>query len=95
MLKFIEYTGKWPCLCMGTLILEFNEKRYEIKNLLSSGGSCGFVEIDGDPYGDTCIGYGPWEINEYYLPDELKPYADEIRDLVNENIDQGCCGGCL
>lgn len=95
MIKFIKYTGEWPNLCSGTLVLEFEGKEYKINGLLSSGGCCGFIEVDGDEFADSYVDYGPWEINEYYLPEELKPYANEIRDLINENVNWGCCGGCL
>ena len=91
MIKFISYDGEWPNLCRGTLTLEFNDKKYELKYILQSGGCCGFY----NDYAESYIDHGPWGIDEYELPEELKPYADEIRDLVNENVPEGCCGGCL
>jgi hypothetical protein len=52
--------------------------------------------------GHICRGYdwdmwseeGDWEINLYEHP-ELEPYKEEITRLVNENVEHGCCGGCI
>ena len=30
--RFIEYTGKYPSLCMGVLVLEINGQRYYFGN---------------------------------------------------------------
>ena len=27
--------------------------------------------------------------------DELEPYKEEITKVVNDNVEQGCCGGCI
>lgn len=97
-IKFIEYTGKYPCLCIGVLTLEVNGKIYkfgysqEYPSFWSSGGSCGFKDrINWESY----INHGEWEINVDDLPDELRKYALEIDRVFNENVEQGCCGGCL
>lgn len=37
---------------------------------------------------------GDWEVNLYEHP-ELEPYKEEITRLVNENVELGCCGGCI
>lgn len=101
--KFISYTGKYPCLCHGLLTLEINGKIYEFgnpyihksENLLGrfweSGGSCDF----GNGYSESYINEGEWIIDIKDLPEELRQYASEIDEVFNENVPRGCCGGCL
>lgn len=98
MIKFIKYTGKYPCLCLGTLVLEVDGKTYkfghteEYSSFWSSGGNCGFYDhINWETY----INKGPWEIDQENLPEELKEYSKEISNLINDNVEFGCCGGCL
>jgi hypothetical protein len=89
--KFISYDGDYPCLCYGTLVIEVKGKVYELKNVLVSGGSVWF-----DP--EECsfdVVQGEWEISDIFLPDELKPYIDEITEVVNCEVPYGCCGGCI
>ena len=55
-----------------------------------SGGSVEFddnwnAEVESDE----------WQIDKEDLPDFLKPYSDEIARIFNENVDWGCCGGCI
>lgn len=90
ILKFISYDGKWPNLCAGKLIMKLNNKEVIFPNYcLSSGGSVSFTED-----WDEIITSGRWTISEFpkNFPEELKDYA---RTLINENIDYGCCGGCV
>lgn len=84
-IEFVSYDGRYPNLCGGTLVLRLGSKEYSMDYVLSSGGGCycGGVER------------GCWEIKEYALPEELLPYIDEIKEVVNENVEHGCCGGCL
>lgn len=102
MIKFISYTGEYPCLCMGVLTLEIdgdiikfgnrylNENR-DYPTFWESGGSCGFI---GD-YEEEYVDKGRWEINKEDLPLQYQKYSDEITKLFNENVPYGCCGGCL
>ena len=38
------------------------------------------------------VTYGPWSVD---LPEDLEPYRKEIEELVNSEVPQGCCGGCI
>lgn len=99
-IKFVSYTGKWPCLCNGILTLKIDGKDTtfgwlhgdtDYDRFWVSGGSCGF----NDDFSESYISEGPWEIQKEYLPDFLKEHADELIDIFNENVEYGCCGGCL
>ena len=89
MVKFISYDGKYPCLCMGTLCIEVNGKQYLFYHAMHSGGYIGH-----DEDWNMWAGQGEWEINLFEHP-ELEPYKEEITRVVNENVPQGCCGGCI
>lgn len=105
--KFVSYTGKWPNLCSGilTLIIDGETVRFgygdcfhpreEDKDLLipfwSSGGCCGFR----NNYSDAYTTQGPWIIDVQELPEKYRKYAEEIDEVFNDNVDFGCCGGCL
>ena len=90
MVEFIKYDGKWPCLCFGTLIIKVDGKTYHLENAMISGGGVwhdsGWDSVD--------VTQGPWKIDLYKFP-ELKPYEEEITQVVNENVEWGCCGGCV
>lgn len=89
-IEFISYTGKWPALCIGKLTFKVNGKQYTTENLIS-GGEVGFKH----GYSDEYIKKGPWSLSEDSLPDEIKPCKRLITKMVNENVEQGCCGGCI
>lgn len=90
MVKFISYNGAYPCLCFGTLVIEVDGERYELGDILQSGGS---VSFDEDL--EAIVTQGEWVICEHSLPDELKSLKWEIENVVNENVPYGCCGGCI
>ena len=109
-IKFISYDGEWPNLCRGTLKLEINEKLWifdsyykkpeidEEGNIHSSkfwesGGSAG-VDFSGEISEAYCTG-GPWILDKEEIPNELKNMSQELIDIFNENVPQGCCGGCI
>lgn len=89
-LKFKSYDGRFPNLCSGKLIMELDGKEIVFPSYcLLSGGSVWF-----DDNWSEHVECGEWEIIEFPkgFPEELKEKATE---LVNSNIDYGCCGGCV
>lgn len=87
-IQFASYDGQYPTLCMGTLVIVVNGVVYKLNDVLRSGGSCNYRESCGTTIGE-------WTIVEENLPDELKQHADKIARIVNENVELGCCGGCM
>ena len=55
-----------------------------------SGGS---VTADKDWNWD--VRQGEWEIDMEKLPKQFRDVAAEIDEVFNENVPQGCCGGCI
>ena len=90
--KLISYDGSYPNLCAGTLIIavvnDITKTYVEWvfpPHSLSSGGY-----IDGDYEAHS----GSWEIEDW--PDEFPMgLRDDVIDLVNSEIEHGCCGGCI
>jgi len=86
----IEYDGEYPNLCSGKLVVAIDGVRYEFpSHCLSSGGSVWF-----DDDWKEHVESGPWSICEWPqdFPENLKA---AVIEAVNENIEYGCCGGCL
>ena len=98
--KFVDYTGRYPTLCMGILTLEIDGEKYTFGSVWkepkpdfgsfwhSSGG------ITGDYSHYSCYS-GEWEIDVEALPEQFRKYATEIDDVFNSNVEYGCCGGCI
>ena len=86
--KFVSYDGAWPGLCFGTLVVEVDGVRYEIEGL-NSGGS---VSFDADWQEEVTS--GPWGVSNW--PDDFPEEAkSRVVQLVNDNVPEGCCGGCV
>lgn len=103
--EFISYDGKFPYLCLGKLIIKIggkeisfgftsgccgNETPADYPRFWSSGGGVYFSK-DGDEFVDR----GRWQFDKREFPKEYKEYFDEICRLFEENVHQGCCGGCV
>lgn len=109
VVKFVSYTGRYPSLCLGILTLEIDGEKYIfghksvfekktvkedestlLKCFWNSGGQCGYDEKKGVEY----LKKGAWRVEVNNLPKNLRPYASQIEKTLNDNIPQGCCGGC-
>lgn len=101
-IKFISYTGSYPNLCSGDLALEIDgieytfgygyerEPKPDFKPFWSSGGSVWF-----DDGWEENVEDGEWAIDVNRLPEQFRKYAFEIDRIFNENVEWGCCGGCI
>ncbi len=99
--KFVNYTGKYPNLCRGTLTLEidgieytfggkYNEPETDFKQFWCSGGNVRF-----DDNWCAHVEREEWTIDVDDLPEQFREYAQEIDRVFNENVEWGCCGGCI
>ena len=106
MVKFISYTGKYPNLCSGILTVEIDGKEYRFghdytlhnswetdgnyEKFWVTGGKCWF---DGD--WNEYIDMEAWQFEDFNFPEELIPYKEELLRVFKENVEYGCCGGCI
>ena len=81
--EFVSYSGSYPNLCSGELVLKIDGEVVRWKRCMCSGG--GLTE-DYDVY------EGAWSVD---VPDEYKHLKSEIESVVNANVEYGCCGGCV
>ena len=88
--EFISYDGAYPNLCSGQLILKVDEETYNFPaHSMSSGGNVSFDENWSEE-----VTSGPWSI--YDWPNEFPENAKELAiEIINENVQPGCCGGCV
>lgn len=110
IVQFISYSGKYPNLCRGVLTLkiegeivkfghDFTNYKYETGEFIdnnydefwTSGGSCFFL---GD-YEDEVVNTDEWVIDAEKIPEKYRKYAPIIDKVFNDNVEYGCCGGCL
>ena len=88
MVEFVSYDGRYPNLCRGQLVVRIDGKEVNLGNCLISGGICYF-----DSDWSDIVTSGEWNIDD--LPEEYEQYRKEIKEVANENVPFGCCGGCI
>jgi hypothetical protein len=93
-IMFVSYTGAYPNLCSGVLTLEVDGRKAVFGGYsLISGGSVWF-DNDWSEHVDR----GGWRVrDECWPPIDVLPESlrDEAIRVINDNIDYGCCGGCV
>lgn len=97
--NFVSYTGSYPNLCSGVLTLEIDGKEITF--------GYGFNSKDESTYrpfwssgGGLMPNYegawqGEWQIDVERIPEQFRKYAAEIDQVFNDNVEWGCCGGCI
>lgn len=97
--EFVSYSGTYPTRCYGVLVLCIDGSNYSFGNsdecqfdkFWESGG-CVYWTRD---YSNCEITRGEWVINVNDIPNQFQEYAEEIDEVFNYNVPQGCCGGCV
>lgn len=91
--KFISYDGKWPNLCSGILTLKINNETV----WFGHGKPNGCFWRSGGGFNPNYEGtyQKEWIIDVEELPEQYRKYATEIDKVFNENVEWGCCGGCI
>jgi hypothetical protein len=86
----IQYDGSYPNLCSGTLVVTIDGVEWQFpRYALCSGGSVWFDEDWSEN-----VTQGDWTIVEWPagFPENIKK---DVLEAINENIQSGCCGGCV
>lgn len=102
-IEFLSFTGKYPCLCLGTLTLLIDGRKitfgsigkrtdYDYPSFWESGGT---LYLNNNNDGEYYVTEGDWTVDENFLPDFLKPYSKELAEIMNNSVPHGHCGGCL
>lgn len=91
--KSISYTGRYPCLCSGILTLEIDCKRTQFGYGTSNNPFWTSGGVLKPNYEGTY--QREWEIDVNSIPEEYHKYSSEIDRVFNENVEWGCCGGCI
>lgn len=89
-MKIISYSGKYPNLCDGILVIEVNGKEWTFPEYsMESGGS---VSFNGE--WEEFVDEGEWSISKWPdgFPEDKK---EAVLEMINEKIPLGCCGGCV
>ena len=86
-IEFVSYDGEYPNLCSGTLTMKIDGK-LETDFVLRSNGNVWFDK-------DWCehVDSGEWSVE---CPKNFTPeMVARVEELVNANVNWGCCGGCV
>ncbi len=88
----LEYDDAYPNLCSGRLIIYIDDTRYDFGyDCLSPDGDVDFGED-----GSEIVTEGPWNIKSDSIPSNFpKDRLSELMNLINDEIERGCCGGCV
>lgn len=107
-IEFVSYNGSYPNLCSGKLTVKIDGKEIsfgateifekdttpaDYPRFWCSGGSISFDKNWHEHVNSHC----DWEMtgSEKDYPPEIWKILPDILKVMNENVDGGCCGGCV
>lgn len=96
--EFVSYDGEFPNLCTGTLTVRIDDKIVTFGYYNECDYGCfwysgGCVSFEGD---ECFIDQQPWKFDTLKeFPAELADCYEELCQLFHDNVEMGCCGGCL
>jgi hypothetical protein len=109
-IEFVSYNGKYPNFCSGKLVVKIDDKEVsfgrttklaglkdeelaDYPKFWCSGGGISFTESWYEPFRP----HYDWEMfgSEKDYPPEIWKLLPDILKVMNENVDGGCCGGCV
>ena len=92
--QFMSYSGKWPYLCDGILVLNIDGINIKFGNRYvdDTVQYPKFWQSGGRATPD--IEKKEWLIDVNKIPEKFRKYAVEIDQVFNDNVEHGCCGGC-
>lgn len=104
-IEFISYTGKYPCLCSGILTLRINGENYTFgyPSIFEKSASCDFPQF-WEPGGSVDFSREEIEKGEWTICDDSmgliekhfgEGFLEKAIKIFNENVEKGCCGGCV
>ena len=106
-IEFVSYDGAFPTLCSGKLVLRIDGIEHTFAGYtLISGGEvwfddnwCEHVEDGEWMLAVEAVGDNQYILGPFYDPNKDVVFTsaeiERITSLVNENVEYGCCGGCV
>lgn len=107
--EFVSYDGSFPNLCHGRLVLRIDGVETVFGSTACSfredeqyprfwcSGGCAYVDF-GSETTDEVVVESPWEwccSDEDLLPRAFLDHKADLLRVFNENVPEGCCGGCI
>lgn len=105
-IEFVSYDGAFPNLCSGKLVLRIDGEERTFDRTLISGGKVWFDDNWSDHVEEgewrlevEAVGDNQYILGPFYAPNKDVVFTsaeiERITSLVNENVEYGCCGGCV
>jgi hypothetical protein len=87
----IEYSGAFPNLCSGHLVVTVDGQEWDFgEHCLSSGGTVWF-----DDSGNEHVETGEWSVTKWPAGFPVALVMERVTVAINDQIPHGCCGGCV